>query len=50
MAVSRHRTDVPFDAWKIRSDDFPKAGGIKDQKRFLLNYAVLAPSGHNSQP
>jgi nitroreductase len=30
--------------------DFPIAGTPAEQLRFLLHYAVLAPSGHNSQP
>lgn len=38
------------DPWAIEPTDFPFAAGIKSKCRFLLNYAVLAPSGHNSQP
>src|SRR6056297_3363168 len=29
---------------------FPANGSEKDQLRFLLGYAIQAPSGHNSQP
>lgn len=36
--------------WEIRASDFPEAGGIRGQLRFLLRYAVLAPSSNNSQP
>ncbi len=37
-------------AWNVRESDFPIAGTISDQLKFLLNYAVLAPSGPNTQP
>jgi hypothetical protein len=37
-------------AWDVRGSDFPMAGTISDQLKFLLNYAVLAPSGPNTQP
>jgi hypothetical protein len=36
--------------WDVRETDFPIAGTSAEKLRFLLNYAVLAPSGHNSQP
>jgi len=29
---------------------FPAGGSVEEQLRFLLGYAILAPSGHNSQP
>lgn len=29
---------------------FPASGSLQEQVRFLLHYAVLAPSSHNSQP
>lgn len=34
----------------IKEDDFPTIGTTEEQLLFLLNYAVLAPSLHNSQP
>ena len=34
----------------IKEDDFPLEGKIEDQLKFLLNYAILAPSSHNTQP
>ncbi|MEM7760718.1 MAG: nitroreductase [Cyanobacteria bacterium P01_A01_bin.40] len=34
----------------IKEDDFPLEGRIEDQLKFLLNYAILAPSSHNTQP
>jgi hypothetical protein len=37
-------------AWDVQEADFPLAGTISDQLKFILNYAVLAPSGPNTQP
>jgi len=39
-----------LDPRKVSSDDFPSGGTAKSQLHFLLNYAVLAASGHNAQP
>lgn len=39
-----------WDPWEISEGGFPKAGDSSDKLRYLLNYAVLAPSGHNTQP
>ena len=39
-----------LDPRKVNSGDFPSAGTVKAQLHFLLNYAVLAPSGNNAQP
>lgn len=36
--------------WAVKPHAFPRDGTMADQLRFLLNYAVLAPSGHNQQP
>jgi nitroreductase len=36
--------------WYISEDDYPTAGEPEEKLRFMLNYAVLAPSGHNTQP
>lgn len=41
------RTDDP---WTVSEHDFPREGAVEEQLLFLLNYAVLAPSGHNTQP
>lgn len=38
------------DPWKVNEGLFPESGSPEDQLKFLLNYAVLAPSSHNSQP
>lgn len=37
-------------AWEVSEDDFPRQGTPADKLRFLLRYAVLAPSNHNTQP
>ena len=39
-----------YQAWKIRIQDFEDQKTDIDRFRFLLNFAVLAPSSHNSQP
>lgn len=41
---------TPTDIWSVRAEDFPENGSEDDKLRFLLNYAVMAPSNHNSQP
>jgi nitroreductase len=38
------------DPWYISEDCYPTAGEPEEKLRFMLNYAVLAPSGHNTQP
>lgn len=37
-------------AWSVAEGDFPVDGSVSEQARFLVQYAVLAPSGHNTQP
>lgn len=37
-----------YKAWEIDEKDFPS--DKKEQLKFLLNYAILAPSSHNTQP
>ena len=41
--MSRH-------AWRVRESEFPARGSTEEQLRFFLKFAVLAPSGHNTQP
>src|SRR5215831_15117818 len=36
--------------WHISEEDFPKDGLPVEKWKFLLGYALLAPSSHNSQP
>jgi hypothetical protein len=38
------------DPWAIAEDLFPTNGSLEQQLRFLLGYAILAPSSHNTQP
>jgi len=38
------------DPWNVDETHFPASGSIADRLRFLLQYAVLAPSSHNTQP
>jgi nitroreductase len=36
--------------WDISPDDFPREGSETDRLRFLIRYALLAPSTRNTQP
>lgn len=36
--------------YSIREHDYPHYGTLEEQFMFLLRYAILAPSGHNTQP
>lgn len=36
--------------WSLDYKDFPHSGSDFDKIKFLLRYAILAPSGHNTQP
>jgi len=36
--------------WSIRGKDFPTDGNIEEKLKFILRYAILAPSSHNTQP
>ncbi len=39
-----------YSAWQIDIGEFFKKRSKEEQAKFLLNFAVLAPSSHNSQP
>ena len=39
-----------YNAWGVKIEDFPESGSLSEQLTFMLGFAVLAPSGHNSQP
>lgn len=39
-----------YQPWQVNLNSFPKNGTIHDELLFLLHFAILAPSGHNSQP
>jgi hypothetical protein len=36
--------------WNVKAKLFPKNGTVQSKLKFLVRYAILAPSGHNSQP
>ena len=36
--------------WQINEQDFPRDGDSAEKLQFLLRYAILAPSSHNTQP
>ena len=38
------------DAWQVKESDFPVNSSNEEKLKFLLNYAILAPSSHNTQP
>lgn len=38
------------EAHRLSAGDFPAAGTPQEKLHFLLSYAILAPSSHNSQP
>ena len=37
-------------ALPVNEADFPRDGSLAEQSRFILNYACMAPSSHNTQP
>jgi nitroreductase len=37
-------------AWNISENQFPTEATKSEQLKFLLNYAIIAPSSHNTQP
>jgi len=37
-------------AWTIDASGLPAAAAVIDKARFAVNYAILAPSSHNTQP
>jgi hypothetical protein len=43
-------TEAPLTAWDVSTTGFPDRGDAAEKLTFLLRYAVLAPSGHNTQP
>jgi hypothetical protein len=42
--------EASLQAWDVKEDDFPINSSSEEKLTFLLNYAILAPSSHNSQP
>ena len=39
-----------YKAWDVLESDYPADGPREERLRFLLRYAILAPSGPNTQP
>ncbi|MBD3310955.1 MAG: hypothetical protein GF349_00470 [Candidatus Magasanikbacteria bacterium] len=39
-----------YEAWNVKVDNFPHDKNLRKQLEFLIKFAVLAPSTHNSQP
>ncbi|MBN1633383.1 MAG: hypothetical protein JW917_04375 [Ignavibacteria bacterium] len=37
-------------AWQINVEDYPVNGSFEEKIKFFIGYAILAPSGHNTQP
>jgi hypothetical protein len=51
MMVKPHFLMIDYlEPWRIDPDGFPADGYSSDQLAFLLGYAILAPSLHNTQP
>jgi nitroreductase len=42
--------DPRITPWQVQEQDFPREASSAEKLEFLLRYAILAPSGHNSQP
>jgi nitroreductase len=42
--------EASLQAWNIKESYFPTNDSAEEKLTFLLNYAILAPSSHNSQP
>ncbi|MDD4652590.1 MAG: nitroreductase family protein [Methanothrix sp.] len=42
--------EASLQAWDVKESSFPANESQKEKLAFLLNYAILAPSSHNSQP
>jgi hypothetical protein len=43
-------TQLVNEPWQIAEGNFPSLGTNEEKLRFLVGYAVLAPSGNNAQP
>jgi nitroreductase len=42
--------DDPLSPWEVDATAYPRQGTVWEQLGFCLNYAILAPSSHNTQP
>lgn len=50
LAINQQKLESISNPRQLNEDNFPVAGTVGEKLEFLLNYAVLAPSGHNTQP
>jgi len=41
---------MDLSVWDVMENDWPSKGDLSEKIKFLLRYAILAPSGHNTQP
>ena len=48
--VKNEKYDPRATPWQINEQDFPRDGDSAEKLQFLLRYAILAPSSHNTQP
>jgi hypothetical protein len=44
------KTRPILNEWNVSADQFPADGSSEEKLGFILNYAILAPSTHNTQP
>lgn len=42
--------DAALQPWAVSAADYPVKARAGEKLRFLIRYAILAPSGHNTQP
>ena len=49
-ASERAAIRSPADPWALREADYPTRGSRLEKLKFLLRYAILAPSNRNTQP
>jgi hypothetical protein len=49
-AIAQTEFDPLKTPYEVDERQFPRIGTLDEQYRFLLRYAVLAPSSHNTQP
>lgn len=46
----RHGVGRVSDEWNVSPSGYPERGSTPEKLRFLLRFALLAPSNHNTQP
>lgn len=39
-----------YKGWRVKENNFPRTKSLEEKIKFLINYTILAPSTHNSQP